>query len=209
VDIQPQWLLWARELQAVAQVGLTYTQNIYDRERYEALRTLSAKIMAEYSGVDAEKVKNLFRDQAGYATPKVDVRGAVFHGCEVLLVQEIIDGGRWTLPGGWADVNATPSENAVREVREEAGLTVTAKKLAIVCDRDKAGHLPPYPFHIYKLFFLCEAVGVCAKKGGETGEARYFPVDDLPNLSTDRVLPGQIRRLYEHSLNPSLPTDFD
>ena len=205
----PKWLLWARELQAVAQIGLTFSQNPYDRERYEQMRALAAKMMAEYSDSDLVAIEGLFSDQIGYATPKIDVRGAIFRDREVLLVSEIIDGGRWTLPGGWADVNETPSENAVREVREEAGFAVKTTKLAMVCDRDKLGLTRPYPFHIYKLFFLCEIVGKSAKKEGETGDARFFAIDALPELSTDRTLPQQILRLYEHTQTPFLPTDFD
>lgn len=205
----PQWLLWARELEAVAQIGLTYSHNQYDTDRYEQMRDLAVRMMAAYTDAAPEKIAGLFAGEDGYFTPKVDVRGAVFRGNEVLLVQELIDGGRWTLPGGWADINTTPSENAVREVREEAGLIVTTRKLAMVCDRDKAGHDKPHPFHVYKLFFLCEVAGETEKKEGETGEARYFPVDALPELSTERVLPWQLKRLYEHRLNPSLPTDYD
>lgn len=205
----PKWLEWARELQAVAQIGITYSHNQYDTERYEQMRDLAARIMAEYGAAGTETVRALFQSEHGYMTPKVDVRGAIFRGREVLLVQETIDGGRWTLPGGWADVNSTPSENAVREVQEEAGLIVKTSKLALVCDRDKAGHTPPYPFHIYKLFFLCEVVEAGEKKEGETGEARYFPIDALPELSAGRVLPWQLHRLYEHTQQPSLPTDYD
>lgn len=205
----PDWLTWARALQAISQTGLTYSKNPYDSERYEEMRALAAKMMAAYSESEPERIETLFRNQQGYATPKVDVRGAVFRGDQVLLVSELIDGGRWTLPGGWADVNLPPSENAVREVQEEAGLSVTAEKLAMVIDRDKAGHTDPYPFHIYKFFFLCREIGPVAKKEGETGEARFFPVSALPELSTSRVLPAQIHRLYEHVKNPSLATDFD
>jgi ADP-ribose pyrophosphatase YjhB (NUDIX family) len=205
----PNWLSWARELQAVAQVGITFSHNPYDTERYEQMRDLAARMMAQHSGATAEVIAGLFRQEQGYMTPKVDVRGAVFRGNEVLLTQELIDGGRWTLPGGWADVGLTPSENAVREVREEAGLIVKTTKLAAAYDRDKSGHTKPYPFHIYKLFFLCDVVGETEKKEGETGEARYFSIDALPELSTDRVLPWQLRRLYEHRLNPTLPTDYD
>lgn len=205
----PQWLTWARELQAIAQVGITYSHNQYDTDRYEQMRELAARMMGAYSGTDPEKIEALFRGEQGYATPKVDTRAAVFRGREVLLVSELIDNGRWTLPGGWADVNLTPSENAVREMQEEAGLQVRATKLAIVCDRDKAGHTEPYPFHIYKFFFLCDEIGPAPKKEGETGEARFFPIDALPELSTSRVLANQIRRLYEHLQHPELPTDFD
>jgi ADP-ribose pyrophosphatase YjhB (NUDIX family) len=207
--MQPKWLLWARELQAVAQSGLTYSENPYDRERYENMRKLAAKIMAEGSGADLSVIEGLFAAQSGYATPKVDVRAAIFRERNVLLVSETADHGRWTLPGGWADVNTSPSENVVREVREEAGYVVTVRKLAAVLDRDKSGHPCPHPFHIYKMFFVCDIVGECERSELETGDARFFSIDALPELSESRVLPWQIQRLYEHALTPSLPTDFN
>jgi ADP-ribose pyrophosphatase YjhB (NUDIX family) len=203
------WLEMVRELQAVSQVGMTFSKNPFDTERYEQMRDLAAQMAAALGAGDPDAIAGLFAAQAGYATPKVDVRGAIFRGDTVLLTQELIDGGRWTLPGGWADVNLTPAENAVREVREEAGLIVKAGKLAAVWDRDRAGHPQPYFFHIYKMFFLCDIIGEGAKKEGETGEARFFPVDALPELSAARTLPWQIRRLYEHARDPSLPTDYN
>ena len=205
----PQWLLWARELQAVAQAGLTYAENPYDRERYENMRALAARMMAEGSGADASMIEGLFAGQVGYVTPKVDVRAAIFREGRVLLVGEMSDGGRWTLPGGWADVNETPSESVIREVAEEAGYVVTVRKLAAVYDRDKCGHPQPHPFHIYKMFFLCDIVGECEKSDLETGKPRFFPLDALPELSEPRVLAWQIQRMYEHLLTPSLPTDFN
>ncbi|HEY0282159.1 MAG TPA: NUDIX hydrolase N-terminal domain-containing protein [Rhizomicrobium sp.] len=207
--MQPKWLLWARELQAAAQNGLTYSENPYDRARYAAMQALAARIMAEGSGTDLAVIEGLFAQQAGYATPKVDVRGAIFRERSVLLVSETIDGGRWTMPGGFADVNEAPSVSLVREVREEAGYVVTARKLAAVYDRDKHGHPHPHPFHIYKLFFICDIVGRCEKSDLETGEPQFFPLDALPELSESRTLPWQIQRMYEHHLSPSLPTDFD
>jgi len=207
--MQPKWLSWARELQSVAQSGLTFAENPYDRERYEQLRVLAAKMMAEGAGEEPGAVEKLFAQEAGYATPKVDVRAAIFRDKSVLLVSELMDAGRLTLPGGWADVNLSPSENVIREAREEAGVIVAVKKLAAVYDRDKSGHPRPHPFHIYKLFFLCDIAGECEKSPLETGEARFFPLDDLPELSQSRVLPWQIRRLHEHVLTPSLPTDFN
>src|SRR5579883_2269846 len=129
---EPRWLIWARELQALAQTGLTYARDPYDRERYERLGNLAAEIMADHTGAEVEKVRMLFGQQLGYATPKVDVRGAVFRGERLLLVREKADAGRWTLPGGWADVNESPAEAVAKEVREEAGLVVRASKLAAV-----------------------------------------------------------------------------
>ena len=207
--MQPKWLLWARELHAAAQSGLTYAENSYDRARYADMQALAARIMAEGSGADLSVVEGLFAQQTGYMTPKVDVRGAVFRERNVLLVSETLDKGRWTMPGGWADVNESPSESVVREVAEEAGYVVTVRKLAAVYDRDKCGHSQPHPFHIYKMFFVCDIVGQCEKSDLETGEARFFPIDALPELPEARTLPWQIHRMHEHLQSPSLPTDFD
>lgn len=207
--MQPKWLLWARELQALAQSGLAYAENPYDRARYADMMALAARIMAEGSGADLSVVEGLFAQQTGYATPKVDVRGAIYREHSVLLVSETIDNGRWTMPGGFADVNESPSETLLREVREEAGYVVTARKLAAVYDRDRHGHPRPHPFHSYKLFFVCDVVERCEKSELETGEARFFPLDALPELSEMRVLAWQIQRMYEHSQAPDLPTDFD
>ncbi|MDE2184808.1 MAG: NUDIX hydrolase [Alphaproteobacteria bacterium] len=205
----PKWLLWARELQAAAQSGLAYAASPYDQARYKEMQALAARMMADGCDVELTVIEALFAAQTGYATPKIDVRGAVFRGTTVLLVSEKVDGGRWTLPGGFADVNEAPSESVIREVREEAGFIVPPRKLAAVYDRDKRGHPKPHPFHIYKLLFLCDEVGTCEKSELETGEAKFFPIDALPELSEARTLPWQIARLFEHLQQPDLPTDFD
>ncbi|HUO99278.1 MAG TPA: NUDIX hydrolase [Rhizomicrobium sp.] len=205
----PKWLRWARELQAAAQSGLAYADSPYDRARYQSMLALSARMMAEGGGEEVAHIEAVFAKQEGYATPKIDVRGAVFRGRQILLVSETIDGGRWTMPGGFADVNEAPSENVVREVAEEAGYVVKVRKLCAVYDRDRHGNTKPHPFHIYKLMFLCEEAGRCEKSDLETGEARFFPIDDLPELSSGRTQAWQIMRLFEHSQDPSLPTDFD
>jgi ADP-ribose pyrophosphatase YjhB (NUDIX family) len=207
--MEPKWLVWAREIQATAQTGLAFTNDVYDRQRYERLRQLAAEIMAESSGADSETVEALFAEQSGYATPKVDVRGAVFQDGRVLLVQERADPGRWALPGGWADVNRSPSECVIAEVREEAGLEVRAIKLAAVYDRARHPHVPPKPFHTYKMFFICEIVGGEPSPGLETADVAFFDVDELPPLSAGRVLAPQIRRMLDHARSPGLPTDFD
>ncbi len=205
----PNWLLWAREVQAAAQTGLTFAANPYEIERYTALQELAARMMAEAAGEDYGVVLSAFSGQKGYATPKVDVRAALFRDNEVLLVSETADGGRWTLPGGWADVNSSPSDNAIREMREEAGFVVKTTKLVGVWDRDKRGHAVPYPFHIYKLFFLCEFADYSEKSNLETGEPQWFAVDKLPELSLDRTQPWHIERLYAHYRDPALPAEFD
>jgi ADP-ribose pyrophosphatase YjhB (NUDIX family) len=205
------WLNWARELQAIAQTGLAFSKDAYDRQRYEAIRSLAARILAEHSEAEFSQIEALFTQQAGYATPKVDVRGAVFRDDgSILLVREIADAGRWTLPGGWADVNESPSESVTREVREESGFEIAIRKLAAVYDRDRHGHVPLHAFHVYKLFFVCDIVGGAPMPGVETSEVGFFTTDNLPNdLSVGRVRHHQIRRMIEHWRSPGLPTDFD
>jgi ADP-ribose pyrophosphatase YjhB (NUDIX family) len=207
---EPKWLTWARDLQAIAQTGLTYGRDHFDRERYETLRALASTIMASHTGISAERIEALFAEETGYATPKIEVRAAVFDDLgRLLMVREVGDGNRWTLPGGWADVNLTAAENAAKEVREESGYAVQVRKLAAVFDRTRQGH-PVGVFSCYKILFLCEVVGGDAAAGPETSEVGWFTEDQLPDdLSLGRVLPGQIRRMFQHKRNPILPTDFD
>jgi ADP-ribose pyrophosphatase YjhB (NUDIX family) len=202
-----QWLEWTQRLQAIAQTGLTYAADPYDVERYEQLREIAAEIAASHSDASFEQISGLFADQSGYATPKVDVRGAVFRDDTILLVKERSDGG-WTLPGGWADVNDAPSDAVVREIFEESGYQTRAIKLLALYDRNMHGH-PPYPFHTYKLFFLCELIGGAAATSGETEAVEFFREDALPELSLTRVMPAQIARLFAHYRHPDWPTDFD
>lgn len=207
---EPLWLLWAREMQALAQTGLAFTRDDYDRQRYHQLHALAARVVAEHAGLDVRDVEMLFVQQAGYATPKLGVRAAVFRDDKVLLVRETEDQHRWTLPGGWADVNESPSEAVAREVREEAGLEVRAYKLAAVWDRSKHPHTRSHPFQVWRLFFLCEITGGELRTSLETSEARFFAESELPeDLSTTRILLPQIRRMFEHRREPELPTDFD
>jgi ADP-ribose pyrophosphatase YjhB (NUDIX family) len=203
----PRWLRWARGLQALAQSGLTYTQNPFEIERYHQVRDIAAQMIAAHSDLDAGQILDLFAAETGYATPKVDVRGVVFDDDRLLLVRELRD-GLWTLPGGWADVNDSPAEATVREVYEESGYRARATKLLACWDRNKHGH-PPYGFHIYKLFFQCELTGGAPADSIETAEARFFPEDGIPSLSLPRVTPVQIARFFEHARHPEWPTDFD
>ena len=209
--MEPSWLLWVRELQAIAQTGLEFAKDPYDRERYIAVRALAARMMAQRASADPTWVEKLFAEQTGYATPKVDVRGAVFReDGRILLVREVADSGRWSLPGGWAEVNQSPREAVVREVLEESGFAVTVRKLAAIYDRARHPHLPPRPFHIYKLFFVCDIVGGAAQTSSETSEVAFFADDEIPSdLSIGRVLPYQITRMFEHARSSALPTDFD
>ncbi len=139
----------------------------------------------------------------------MDVRGTVIEDGRILLVREIENSGRWTIPGGWADVNQSPSESVIREVWEETGLEVRVRKLGAVYDRARQGH-PPHPFNVYRLFFICDVVGGAPKPGLETSEVAFFGEDEIPeDLSAARVLPHQIRRMFEHAREQNLPTDFD
>jgi ADP-ribose pyrophosphatase YjhB (NUDIX family) len=204
----PQWLSWTKRLQAIAQSGLTFTKDHYDRERYEELRAIAADMMSAGGGInDTQKVIDLFRGQNGYATPKIEVRGAVLRNDQVLLVRERDDGG-WTLPGGWADVGESASAMVVREVKEESGYDVLPRKLAALFDRNKHPH-PPIASHAYKIFFLCDLIGGEPTPSFETPEVGFFRRNELPNLSISRVTPYQIEHMFEHAGHPEWPTTFD
>jgi ADP-ribose pyrophosphatase YjhB (NUDIX family) len=205
---EPQWLLWARELQAMAQTGLAFSQDPYDQERYRRLRTLAVQVMAAVSGEPSERIRMLFEQDVGYPTPKIDVRGAVFRDAQVLLVREISD-GCWTLPGGWADVNQSAKECIEREISEESGFEARAIKLAAVWDARRQGYAYRHPYSIYKLFFICELIGGAARASIETSEVGFFALDELPQLSIGRVNAHQIARMFEHRRDPALSTEFD
>ena len=194
----------------MSQTGLSYARDRYDNARYTRMGEIAAEIVAAESTLTRAEALNLNAVDFGYATPKVDVRGAVFQGDTILLVQELADGGRWTLPGGWADVNDSPSEAVTREIREESGLITRPLKVLAVFDRELQGHTPPFPYHVYKIFFLCDWIdGTLQTSGEETGGAAFFTQDQLPELSLSRVTPAQILRCFEHLRNPALRTDFD
>ena len=203
----PSLIELLRRVQAIAQSGLAFTSDPYDRERYEQLQRLVAAAFTSELAVPPAAAARFWEGEVGYATPKVEVRGAVFTGDRVLLVRERSD-GRWTLPGGWVDVNDAPSEAVAREIEEESGFRARAVKLAALIDRRRHPH-PPHVHHIYKLVFLCELLGGEAACSHETDAAAFYPVTALPELSLGRILPQQIALLYRHQLQPSLPTDFD
>jgi ADP-ribose pyrophosphatase YjhB (NUDIX family) len=203
----PQWLWWSRRLQAIAQDGLTYTTDDYDRGRYEHLRELAAEILAVHSTGTLEEASDLLALETGPATPKVDVRAAVFREGRILLVKESGEGG-WSLPGGWADIGEPPSEAAARETREESGYRVRPVRLLAAYDRERQGH-PPIPYHVYKLVFLCEILNETPSSDVDTDGAQFFGEQELPELSVSRVIPAQIERFFEYHRNPHLPTDFD
>jgi ADP-ribose pyrophosphatase YjhB (NUDIX family) len=205
---EPKWLAWARELQSIAQDGLAYCENPYDIERYQAMRILAIEMLAHHTGFDPDQIAGIFESETGYATPKIDVRGAIIQDGTILLVRELADGGRWTLPGGWADPGDTPSEAVRREILEETGYTARVTKLAALYDRTRRGH--PYSiFSTYKLFFLCEITGGEALTSHETGGVGFFTEDQLPELSLARVTLAEIHTMFEHARTPDLPTEYD
>lgn len=206
--MEPAWLKWAKQLAALSQNGLTYAENPYDVERYEKVRQIAVEMMASKSDLDKGTLLTIFQREEGYATPKVDVRGVVFRDGKILLIKERSD-NLWSLPGGWADPGQSPTESVVREVFEESGFETQARRLLAVYDRSKHPHEPPCPFHIYKLFFLCEITGGEAKTSYETTAVDFFAENEIPDLSITRILPFQIARMFEHYRNPNLPTDFD
>jgi ADP-ribose pyrophosphatase YjhB (NUDIX family) len=202
----------AQRLQAIAQAGLAYSQSAYDTERYEEVRALSVRLLQELTDEPHEKIISVFASDGGYQTPKVDVRAVVFRGKdEILLVREKIDGGRWTLPGGWADVGYSPSEVAVKEALEEAGIEVAPVRLLALFDIRKHTH-PPQPWHAYKIFIQCEERGgMLIHETTETAGAQWFRSDELAglDLSIDRVTLPQLRQMFRFAANPDLPALCD
>jgi ADP-ribose pyrophosphatase YjhB (NUDIX family) len=206
----PDWLTWTREMQAIAQTGLHFTKDPYDRERYEQLRALASRIMAAHTATPAARIESLFAGEQGYATPKLDVRGAVFNDAgEILLVREAADDGRWTLPGGWADINLTPAENVLKEIREESGYEARVVKLAALFDRTRQGH-GPLGFSVAKALFICAVTGGAPATSLETLGTGWFAKDNLPaDLSEGRTKRSQILRMFDHAADPGLATDFE
>jgi ADP-ribose pyrophosphatase YjhB (NUDIX family) len=197
-----------RELLAISQTGLAFTKDPFDRERYTRVRELVGDLLrAPGSANPAFDPGVLFGNDKGYATPKIDVRGAVFRDGRILMVRERSD-GLWTLPGGWCDVNVSPSESAVKEIREESGFEVRVVKLAALLDRRMHPH-PTQFHHAYKLYFLCELTGGRAEASIETDAVDFFAEDALPPLSTQRITPGQIQLMFRHERERHLPTTFD
>ncbi len=206
-SIVPRWLEWAREIQSLAQTGNHYAENDYQRERYHRLTEIAAEIVNEYSKTDFDVLSKAFKAQSGYATPKVDVRGAVFDRDKLLLVRERQDNG-WTMPGGWADVGDVPSQAAEREVWEEAGFRVKASKVIGIYDANRVG--PLELFHAFKIVFLCDLIGGEARPSDETSEVAFFGKNDIPApLSGERTRPRHIRDAFAAMENPSVSTVFD
>ncbi|MBY8914867.1 NUDIX hydrolase [Bacillus sp. YC2] len=205
--MEPKWLEWAKQLQSMAQSGLAYSKDIYDVERFEEIRKISIDIMAHHTEIDKTIIKDVFAGDTGYATPKVDIRAAVFKDQTILMVKEKSDGS-WALPGGWADIGLTPGEVAAKEVKEEAGLDVKPIRLLAVMDKKCHPH-PPSAAHVYKMFIQCEIIGGELKQGTETSAAAFFAETELPPLSAARNTKNQIERMFTYRKHPQEPVYFD
>lgn len=189
-----KWLEWAIELQSIAQTGLFYSKDVFDTERYEQIREIAAEMISYKTEIPIDKVKDLFCNEIGYQTPKLDSRAAIFQDDKILLVKE--KNGTWSLPGGWVDVDVSVKENVIKEVKEEAGLDVTADLVIAVQDREKH-NLPVYAYKVCKIFVLCTVIGGNFKPNIETIESRYFGMHELPALAEEKNNEEQIRMCFD------------
>jgi ADP-ribose pyrophosphatase YjhB (NUDIX family) len=206
-DRRPPWLRWSQRIQAIAQTGLTYARDPFDRERYEELREIALEMASAGLSLPAEEVRVAFAASLGYPTPKVDVRAVVFRGDELLLVRERRN-GRWTFPGGWADAGDTPSLAAERETLEESGYRVRAEKVLAVLDKSRHEH-PPSVDYTYKVLIGCRLEGGEPSTSHEIDAVGFFARPALPELDLDRTTPGQVELAFAHLADPSRSTDFD
>ena len=202
-----KWLKWATSLQSIAQAGLTFGADTYDLDRYEQIRNIAIDILHEYTDIDHKKIRELFASETGYQTPKVDIRSAVFRDAKILMVREKVD-GRWSLPGGWADVNTSVSESAVRECFEEAGANVKPKRIIAIHHANKQNNFI-YPFTIYKILIECELIDYSFQDNTETLESGFFSLENLPDLSVERNNLKQINLCFEAKKNKVFETVFD
>lgn len=202
-----KWLKWAIEIQSLAQAGLEYTDNVYDIERYERLREISAEIISEKTNLNMEKVKGLFCNETGYQTPKIDTRAAIFKDNKILLVHE--NNGTWSLPGGWCDVLETVKTNTIKEVKEETGLDVETIKIISIQDRNKHNK-PIYAYGVCKIFVLCNVIGGEFVENIETTEIKYFSLDELPNsLAEEKTTKEQIEMCFKAYKDENWKVQFD
>lgn len=202
-----KWLHWAIEIQSLAQAGLAYTSNVYDIERYERLREISAEMISEKTNIPTEKVEELFCNETGYQTPKLDTRAAVFKENKILLTHE--NNGTWSLPGGWVDVLEPIKSNTEKEVKEETGLDVEAVKVIAIQDRNKH-NIPVYAYGVCKVFVLCELIGGSFEENIETTEINYFSLNEIPeNLAKEKTTKEQIEMCFEAYKNKNWQTQFD
>jgi len=202
----PTWLAWAREIAALCQTGLAFS-NSYDTGRYRRLMEIAAEITAHHSGLPLQGLTDTLMAQPGYATPKIDVRAAVVRDGRILLVHERAD-GMWCMPGGWADVGEYPAAMVAREALEESGIVVVPRKVVGVFDANRSGR-PLEFYHAYKIVFLCDAVGGELRGSNETFAAAYFDFSDIPPLSSNRTHPRHLAEVQAHIADPGRPTAFE
>ena len=201
-------LEYAKRLKSMAHLGLTYSANEYDIERYHELEKISLEMMEMATSVPVNQLSLYFQQEKEYITPKTDIRAVVFNGQnEILLVKEKAD-GKWSLPGGWADIGQSPTEAAVKEVMEETGFTVQPVKLLAVLDKRCHPH-PPQLDYVYKMFIQCEIAGGEYATAFDILEIGFFKQDAIPELSTDRVLPSQIDLMFDYLMHPDKQTQID
>lgn len=201
-----QLLDWIIELQSIAQAGLTYGKDIYDRERYQRLREIAAEMMAQKSGLSLERVTGLFCNDSGYQTPKLDTRAAIFKDDKILLVHE--NDGSWSLPGGWVEVNLSLKENTLKEIKEETGLDASVERIIALHDRNK--HNPPkYAYGVCKVFVLCQARGGSFNKNIETTGYAYFAENNLPQLALAKNNEEQVKMCFQAYRDPNWQPVFD
>lgn len=202
-----KWLKLAIEIQSLAQAGLAYTDNVYDIERYERLREISAEMIKEKSNISLDKVKNLFCNETGYQTPKIDTRAVIFKDDKILLTHE--NNGTWSLPGGWCDVLESVASNTIKEVKEETGLDVETIKIIAVQDRNKHNK-PIYAYGVCKIFVLCNVIGGEFIENIETTEIKYFSLDEIPNnLAEEKTNKEQIEMCFKAYKDEKWQTKFD
>lgn len=202
-----KWLEFAIRIQSIAQAGLQYGKDHYDRERYEELREIAAEMISVKTDIPVHKVYDLFCNETGYQTPKIDTRAAVFVDGKILLVHE--NNGTWSLPGGWCDVDQSVGANVEKEVREEAGLTVKAERIIAVQDWRKH-NVTNYAYGVIKIFLLCKYESGKFEKNLETTECQFFSEKDLPgNLAIEKCTREQIQMCFAFYENQALPTLFD
>jgi ADP-ribose pyrophosphatase YjhB (NUDIX family) len=202
----PKWIEWAREIFSLSQAGLAYSKNEFDLARYKRLQEITAEMLESQSELSKVSVLASFSMQAGYITPKIDVRGAVIREGKILLIQERTD-GKWAMPGGWADLGDAPASVAEREVWEESGYRVKAEKVVAVLD---ANRIQPMEFyHAFKIIFLCRLIDGEPRTSNETSAVDFFDLNELPPLSRYRTDEEMLREVFAHVKEPNRRTAFD
>jgi len=204
---QEELLNFAKRLKSISDIGMLYSKDEYDRERYNEIMEISYQLMQGATGTELSSLKELFLLNKDYPTAKVDIRALVIKDDAVLLVKESAD-NKWSLPGGWADIGYSPKEVLIKECKEETGLEVIPQKLLAIFDKRFHPH-PPQAFYVYKMIFHCKAVSTDISKGFDVLDVAYFDINNLPALSTDRILESQVKLAFEKAMMPNSEAYFD